>query len=285
MGEGTGLTISLVRAVRPKETRHTKYSVSLAGNVQTSRTEIEVQGRTGGIVLKSESTPHGTGAKNFLISLVRDVLERNTGDDGIDMALTNTPHVASLQASGYIGPDFHLSKDAFLRYFELQPSLTPPPEVLAWCTDFGVTEVRWKRVNGILKNKSRAFPALNVVVIRPGSRPSAWLHELAHLVFARILRKQIDALMKAAEVYPKVYSNGDTETVADPHNGRKAKLPQGLYLNINGFYCGLDHSGKENEDDELWASLFAQYCEKLPLHSGVSAALEKIIDGLRQHES
>jgi hypothetical protein len=218
--------------------------------------------------------------QNFLLSLVRAVLERNDGTDRINAAMLELPETALLHSLGYIGPDGDLSKDAFVQYFDLIPTLVPPPDVQAWCLNFGLLDIQWKRASGPLKDTSRAFVCLNVILILIGSKESAWFHELAHLVFSKIPKALVLKLVEAAKVYPTVFSDGVTEKVTDPDTGKVAVLPKGSYLNLNGFYCGLDHSGKENETDELWAALFAQYCCKLPLDDNLCSVLFEITEAI-----
>ena len=123
---------------------------------------------------------------SFLLSLVREVLRRNDETDQVNAVSLEKPEAASLQALGYIKREGQLSKEAFFHYFDLVPSLAPPPEAQTWCSEFGLEGIQWKIARGPLKRTSRAFICLNIIVIRLGSPPSTWLHELAHLAFSRI---------------------------------------------------------------------------------------------------
>jgi hypothetical protein len=80
------------------------------------------------------------------------------------------------------------------------------------------------------------------------------------------------------------YPTVESTEVADMPNMLKGK-----YLKItevrNGYklrrYLGIDHSGMDAEDDELWAAAFALYCEGFEFSPCIRNALEEIIARLK----
>ena len=69
-------------------------------------------------------------------------------------------------------------------------------------------------------------------------------------------------------------------------------MAHGIYLEVVGsngefsgyWYYGLDHSCPDSEDDELWAAVFALYCEHFDFPPKILHAIEKITTGLEKRE-
>jgi hypothetical protein len=102
------------------------------------------------------------------------------------------------------------------------------------------------------------------------------------VVFARINPEQVRKLAAAARSFYPVVSSDEVSQALDPDTMQPTALPPGLYLAINGQYCGLDHSGTDVDavNSEIWAIIFTQYCAKNALSDSLLRIVEHIIDDL-----
>ncbi len=225
--------------------------------------------------------------RKLLGVFVREALSR-PGEDTIDTGKRNPKTVQALRSLGFILQDEdRLTKEAFLTYFEAFDEIDCPHEVQRWIDRFTISEIHWRRPSGVLETqipqeRGKAYPLLSTVFIGKKAGPATWFHELGHLLYQRIDKDITTALAQIARAtYPVVSSDEVTDAV-DPDTLEKTPLPKGVYLNINGQYCGLDHSGKGEDatNDELWAILFTEHCKGFDLPANLQTFLKGILASL-----
>ena len=96
-----------------------------------------------------------------------------------------------------------------------------------------------------------------------GAENRSWFHELAHIVFRTIPKREREALTCAvAAVYP---------TVPSP------AIEDELCLKIKNRLCAFTHGGPKGEDHEILAIVFAEHCGGFKLDNDVRRRLERII--------
>jgi hypothetical protein len=224
--------------------------------------------------------------RKLLFVFVREAL--TAGDDAVDTTRQNPAIVQALRAAGHFQGDSNcLGNDAFLEYFSTFPELACPSEVQPWVVSLHATHVRWRAPAGMVvklmpQERGKAYPALATVFIGRNADLGTWFHELGHLLFPRLMKDEVSSLAAAAkELYPVVSSTTVADAL-DPVTFNVTALPGGLYLNINRQYCGLDHSGDNEEAfiDEIWAILFSEHCKGVTLRGPLQAMVETIVAGL-----
>jgi len=69
---------------------------------------------------------------------------------------------------------------------------------------------------------------------------------------------------------------------ADPVTLQPTNLSEGIYMNVNRRYHGLDHfgAGADAQSDEIWAILFGEYCGGFELPPTIRDMLEEIVLGV-----
>ena len=224
--------------------------------------------------------------RKLLFVFVREALA--SGDDSVETSRRNPAIVQALRSRGYLQPDEDcLTKEAFLAFFDTFSELTCPHEVQPWLVRLHATDVRWRKPAGLIltqmpQERGKAYPMLATVFIGRNAGLGTWLHELGHLLFSRLVKDEVSSLAATAkDLYP-VTPGALVTDAQDPVTFTGTALPSGLYLNINRQYCGLDHSG-EDEDavkDEIWAILFSEYCRGADLLGPLHAMIETMVSKL-----
>jgi hypothetical protein len=120
------------------------------------------------------------------------------------------------------------------------------------------------------------------VFIGEKAGPATWFHELGHVLSPRIDKERMTQLGKAAQEHYPVVSSENVSNAVDPDTLRATALPKGIYLNINGKYCGLDHSGPDADavNDEVWAIVFSEHCSGFGLPVKIGTMVSEIIASL-----
>lgn len=221
--------------------------------------------------------------RKLLGVFVREVLA-HPGEDSINTGRRNSKIVQALRSMGYIMQhEDSLTKEAFLAYFEEFPELHCPPEVQELADRFAIPTIHWRRPSGAIlsqmpQERGKAYPLLATVFIGSKAGSATWFHELGHMVFSRLDREDVTSLAEATRSFYPVVSSDEVADAADPDTLQTIPLPKGLYLNINRQYCGLDHSGDDEEavSDEIWAILFAEHCKGVELPADIHVILERI---------
>jgi len=222
--------------------------------------------------------------RKLLGVFVREALSR-PGEDTIDTSKRNPKTVQALRSSGFILQDEDsLTKEAFLTYFEAFDEIECPHEVQRWIDRFAISEIHWRRPSGILETqipqeRGKAYPLLSTVFIGKKAGLATWFHELGHLLHQRIDKDRTAALAQIARTTYPVVSSDEVSDAIDPDTLQTTSLPEGVYLNINGQYCGLDHSGDSEDamNDELWAILFTEHCKGCELPSDIQVLVGQIV--------
>lgn len=200
----------------------------------------------------------------------------------------NPKTIQELRALGFIEPHEDSPTDTgYSAYFESFEPIEPPGEVQAWAERFRLTDIRWRRPSGVIKNqmpqqRGKAYPGLRTAFIGDRAEATTWFHELGHIVYPRIDKGQIRRLATVARGCCPVVAADSVSNALGPATRQPSAMDSGLYLNVNGKYCGLDLSGKDEDaiDDEIWATLFAEHCTGFGLPQAVRAVLEEVIAGL-----
>lgn len=189
---------------------------------------------------------------------------------------------------GFILPNENsLTKEAFLAYFETFDEVRCPSDVQKWVDRFHVSDLRWRRPSKFMmtqmeQGRGKAYPLLTTVFIGETAMSRTWFHELGHLVYSRLEKELVSRLVLAAREHFPVVSSERVPVAIDTSTMKPTAVLKGSYLKINGMLCGLDHSGPgaDGENDELWAILFAEYCEGSELPLKIRAIVEEIITAL-----
>ena len=214
--------------------------------------------------------------------IVGEVLSRS-GDDSLDTKRRKPNVVLPLNSTGFIEPNGDgLTKQALLTYFETFGTLDAPHDVKEWADRFAIPELRRRRPNQLLRQRGQIYQLFATMFIGEKAGLRTWFHELGRVVCTRIDKERIARLAVAAKKYFLVISNDEVSNAIDPDMMQKTTLPKGLYLKTNWRYCGLDHSGEEENtvNDEIWAILFSEYCGGFEFPPKVRGILEEIITGL-----
>ena len=225
--------------------------------------------------------------RKLLFVLVREALAR-PGEDRIETAKRNPKTVQALRSLGYIAADSDsLTREAFLTYFETFEELQCPRVVQQWVDRFGITDLHWRRPTGAIKDqlpqeRGKAYALLSTIFIGEKAATATWLHELGHVVYPRIDKERISRLAAAVKERYPVVSSDDVSHAIDPDTRQPTALPKGVYLKLNGQFCGLDHSGPgvDAENDEIWAILFTEHCGGFEFAPSISHILGEILTDL-----
>jgi hypothetical protein len=202
----------------------------------------------------------------------------------VDISGVDRRSVEMLRNRGYLSDENELTDNAFLKYFNTFQDLACPAEIQNWATAFGIRGLRWKRAKDILSGESRCFAFVGVIVIRDGAQLITWFHEFAHAAFSLIPPENVSKLSTLVRESYRVVRNTDPDLEVPG-------MADGKYLEIrcsNGrvySYFGLDHSGADGEDDELWAAIFALYCDRFEFPPKILGAVDEIISGLKARKA
>ena len=224
--------------------------------------------------------------RKLLFVFVREALA--SGDDAVQTSRRNPTIVQALRSMDYLGSDEDcLTKAAFHAFFDTFTGLICPHEVQPWLVRLHATDIRWRKPAGLIlaqmpQERGKAYPQLATVFIGRHAGLGTWFHELGHVVFSRLAKDDVSSLATAAKQLYPVVSSDEVSDAQDPVTFTGTALPNGLYLNINRQYCGLDHSGEDEEavKDEIWAILFSEHCKGVGLRGPVQGLVETMVSKL-----
>jgi len=202
-------------------------------------------------------SPVDRSLRKFLFLLVEDRISRGDGDE-ILAKWRNHKDVPALRSLGYIEGPNRLTDRAFSAFFQTFERIECPDEIQKCTTEYGITGVQWRRAKGVFRQNIRrahghgvSYPTHKVVFIKDGADLPTWYHELGHIIFQSIKhdRERIERLaLSAKELALSSNKIWDSPGIAE-----------GSYILIDGRYLGLDHSGSDAVEDEIWAVLFERY--------------------------
>lgn len=213
-----------------------------------------------------------------------DVLSR-PGELKPDLKRVNPNYVAQLQQEGYIDVEYQMTEAAFLLYFERFEKLQCPPSVQLWVDNLNIGEIQWRRAAGIIQaclqqNRGCAYAPFRTIFIGDESDDRTWYHELGHVCYyLKIVAPDKARLATEARKQLQFLHSHEITNAADPVTGQPIRLPDGMYIVINKRYCGLDHSGSDEDvqNDEIWAHLFAEYCCSREMPETVVAIMDSML--------
>lgn len=212
-------------------------------------------------------------------------------DDKLNLQGIDSQIVAQLREQGYLERlEDVITPKALLQYFEKLPKLNCPEEVQKRVEEFCKHPPIWRQPGRSVKLKygyGLAFCDLNTIFVAHGADRKTYWHELAHLLFGKIRSELALKLSKVAQAEYDVLNADQITGAINPRSGKREPLPKGRYICVNGRYCGIDHSGaaEEQQSDEIWASLFAEYCAGDPLVETVQQIMEEILADLKRNRT
>jgi hypothetical protein len=224
--------------------------------------------------------PLEASVRSFLFLLVEDRIERGDGDELLPR-WKNHRDVSVLRSLGYIEGTDRLTDKAFAAFFSTFDTITCPDEIQRCMDELRITGIQWRRAKGVILQRIRhahghgmTFPLAMTIFVRDGAALPTWYHELGHITFQSIKedRGSIARLLASAMASFPVKSSSEIKDAPG--------ITEGSYMLIDGRYLGLDHSGMDAVEDEIWAVVFERYHCGSPLPQNLLRIVEDIIGSI-----
>ena len=215
--------------------------------------------------------------RKLLFLLVEDRISRGDGDEILPKC-KNHRGIPVLRSLGYFQGADRLTDKAFGDFFRTFDTITCPIEIQRCIDRLQVRDVRWRRAKGVILDRIRrahgygmSFPLALTVFIRDGAELNTWYHELGHIIFPSVEhdKTKVAGLVAAAKELSPVRSAAEIKDAPG--------IAAGSYILIDGRYLGIDHSGTDAVEDEIWAIAFERYHCGSPLPPNLTLVIEEVL--------